>query len=263
MTLIADCGSSKTAWIFLEADGERHTEITGGINALLLTEDEIAERIAAELMPRLDGERRSPRRIFFYGAGCVSDEVCGTVERALRRNFAVEGDVEVSTDLLAAARAVCGRNAGIACILGTGSNSCLYDGEKIVDNVSPLGFILGDEGSGAVMGRKLVGDVLKRQLPPDICEDFHREFGLGRLDIIKKVYKEPMPNRFLASLSPFLLRHSGREEVRELILSSFGEFFRRNVALYPGAQSMKVNFVGSVAYYYRNLLEEAAESQGF
>ncbi|MDE5554214.1 MAG: ATPase, partial [Muribaculaceae bacterium] len=168
MILIADCGSTKTDWCLL-SDGEIKKRIfTGGMNAVMLTEEEIAERIASELMPQLGDE--AVKCVFFYGAGCLAEEVCANVRRAISQNIPSAKTIEVDTDLLAAARALCGRNAGIACIMGTGSNSCYYDGKRIVDNVSPLGFILGDEGSGAVLGRTLVGDVLKNQLPAELCQ---------------------------------------------------------------------------------------------
>lgn len=262
MTVIVDCGSSKTEWCFISHEGELLRIVTGGMNALLLTCDEMAALIAEELLAQASSFVASTRRVYFYGAGCVSPEVCATVADALGRHF-VGARVEVATDLLAAARALCGDKEGIACILGTGSNSCYFNGKNIVDNVSPLGYILGDEGSGAVLGRMLVADVLKRQLPDEICEKFHVATGLDRLEIIRRVYREPMPNRFLASLSPFLLANIDCPQVHRLVVDAFRAFFRRNVAAYPASRFMSVNFVGSVAFYYRELLSQAAESEGF
>ncbi|MDE6073623.1 MAG: ATPase, partial [Muribaculaceae bacterium] len=218
---------------------------------------EMAARIADELMPQIDAVKID--EIHYYGAGCLGDEVCGNVRRALAKNINAEV-IEVDTDLLAAARALCGRKPGIACIMGTGSNSCYYDGEKIVDNVSPLGFILGDEGSGAVLGKLLVGDVLKNQIPQDLSEKFLKQYDLDRMKIIRRVYKEPQANRFLASLTPFLIENIEEPAIHRLVLNSFKSFFVRNISNYDQYRTMPINFVGSIAYYYRDVLTEAADS---
>lgn len=260
MILIADCGSTKTDWCFTEGGKIASRVYTGGMNAVLLTEEEIRQKIADELLPQAEG--LNPEAVYFYGAGCLAPEICGNVARAIGYNFPSAKTIEVYTDLLAAARALCGRQAGIACIMGTGSNSCYYDGEKICDNVSPLGYILGDEGSGAVLGKLLVGDVLKRQLPDELCEKFLTQYGLDRLSIITRVYKEPAANRFLASLSPFLLENISYPAVRELVVSSFKAFFRRNVLNYKQAAELPVCFVGSIAWHYKPVLEEAAAAYG-
>ncbi len=260
--LIADCGSSKISWLF--AEGDRHTQFTTpGLNALLTSQPVICERLTAEVLPHLPVDT-SIDAIYFYGAGCVSAQVCADVAQALRDVFGNPAVVEVYSDLLAAARSLCGHVPGIACILGTGSNSCVYDGKDIIDNVSPLGYILGDEGSGAVLGKLLVGNVLKRQLPADICSLFHEQTGLDRLDIINNVYRKPDANRFLASLSPFIADHIDCHELRDMVFEAFVAFFRRNVALYEQAsQGMPCHFTGSVAYHYADILAEAAETTGF
>lgn len=260
MKLIADCGSTKIDWVLLK-DGKVEKQVfTLGINAVMLTEEEIRNRIAAELMPELGDT--AVEEIYFYGAGCISEEVCGNVARALRANIPSARTVEVHTDLLAAARALFGHNAGIACIMGTGSNSCYYDGEKIIDNVSPLGYILGDEGSGAVLGKILIGDVLKNQLPKALCDKFLKQYDLDRLTIIRRVYKEPQGNRFLASVTPFLKENIEVKEVHDLVFNSFKAFFVRNICQYPRHKELSVNFIGSIAYYYRPVLEEAAAATG-
>lgn len=260
MILIADCGSTKTDWCLLN-NGEIEKRIfTGGMNAVMLTEEEISGRLASELMPQLGNE--PVESVFFYGAGCLAEEVCANVRRAISQNIPSAVTIEVDTDLLAAARALCGHEAGIACIMGTGSNSCYYDGEKIIDNVSPLGFILGDEGSGAVLGRTLVGDVLKNQLPADLCQKFLAKYELDRLTIIRRVYREPQANRFLASLTPFLLENIDHPTIHELVVNSFKAFFKRNVLQYERARELTVNFVGSIAWYYSDVLAEAAQDMG-
>lgn len=257
MILVADCGSTKIDWCLLNNQKVEKQVFTMGMNAVMLTEEEMRARIADELVPELDGY--PVEEVYFYGAGCISEAVCNNVARAIRSNFPDVTTVEVHTDLLAAARALFGHNPGIACILGTGSNSCYYDGNKIADNVSPLGYILGDEGSGAVLGKILIGDILKNQLPADLCEKFLHQYDLDRLSIIRRVYKEPQANRFLASVTPFLLENIERPEIHTLVLNAFKAFFKRNVAQYPGYESLNVNFIGSIAYYYRSVLEEAAQ----
>ena len=231
---------------------------TQGMNALMLSEDEMANIIAKELMPHISAE--DVTEVYYYGAGCISADICGSVERAIRRNMPEATTVEVNTDLLAAARAVCGKKPGIACIMGTGSNSCYYDGEKIVDNVSPLGYILGDEGSGAVLGKRLVGDVLKRQLPADLAKKFLDTYQLTPQLIIENVYRKPGANRFLASLSPFLLQNIEEPSIHRLVLNEFKAFFVRNVENYANYKEIPVNFIGSVAMHYRSVLEEAASA---
>lgn len=164
--------------------------------------------------------------------------------------------------MTAAARALCGRRRGIACILGTGSNSCLWNGEAIEANVSPLGFILGDEGSGAVLGRRLVGDCLKNRLPRGLREEFLARFDLTPAAILERVYRQPFPNRFLASLSPFLAERIDVPEIRAIVFDGFVDFFRRNVMQYDGWDRLEIHAAGSVAYYYREVLREAAAACG-
>lgn len=258
MKLIADCGSTKIDWCLIENGKVVKQVFTTGMNAVMLTEEEMAQRIAAELMPEL-GSADGIEAVHFYGAGCISPEVCDNVANAIRKSIPAPV-INVATDLLAVARALCGHEAGIACIMGTGSNSCYYDGEKICDNVSPLGYILGDEGSGAVLGKILLGDVLKNQLPADLCEKFLKQYDLDRMAIIRRVYKEPQGNRFLASVTPFLIQNIDRPEVHALVLNSFKSFFIRNIQQYPGYDKLKVNFIGSIAYYYKDVLTEAANA---
>lgn len=258
MILIADCGSTKIDWCVLDGAKDLEHIYTSGINALLMSEDEIRQSIASELVPNI--KKYAIDSVFYYGAGCLFDHICDNVRRAISANIPTAKTIEVHSDLLAAARALCGKKEGIACILGTGSNSCYYDGKEIVDNVSPLGYILGDEGSGAVLGRLLVGDVLKKQLPEELCEKFLKQFNLDRQAIIENVYRKPAANRFLASLSPFLIQNIEEPAVHRLVLNAFKAFFVRNVENYKNYKEIPVSFVGSVAYYYKEVLEEAAKA---
>lgn len=262
MILIADCGSTKIDWCLLNNNNTLSRFNTTGMNAVMLTEEEMSLRFAEELMPNIKQFAAQIVQIYFYGAGCIAPSVCNAVSRALKANISAAETIEVYSDLMAAARALCGHNAGIAAIMGTGSNSCLFNGTEIEANVSPLGFILGDEGSGAVIGKLFIGDVLKNQLPADICAEFLAEYQLNLLTIIQRVYREPGANRFLASVLPFISAHIERRELHELVLNSFRAFFRRNITQYEGYKSMPVNVIGSVAYYFKDILSEAASAEG-
>lgn len=259
MILIADSGSTKTDWCLVEQGVPPRQISTKGINPFFQSEEEISDEISRFLLPRIEAEVLDA--VHFYGAGCVFPDQTDMMRRSIIRHLRVTGPVEVSTDMLAAARALCGHAPGIACILGTGSNSCYYDGERILDNVSPLGFILGDEGSGACMGKLLVGDILKNQTPPALKEKFLAQFSLTSADLIDRVYRQPFPNRFLASLSPFLAQNIDEPCLRSLVLDSFKSFLRRNVLQYD-CRRRKVHLVGSIAFHYKELLAEAAQSTG-
>lgn len=259
MILIADCGSTKIDWCLLNGKEKVAQIFTTGMNALLMTQDEMTARIKEELMPHISGYQVD--EIYYYGAGIISDEIKSHVANALKANMPAASKIEVDTDLLAAARALCGRKPGIACILGTGSNSCYYDGEKVVDNVSPLGYILGDEGSGAVLGKLLVGDVLKHQLPEHLCEKFLKEYNLDRNTIIDHVYRKPAANRFLAQFAPFLEHNIEEPSIHRIVLHSFIDFFVRNVESYKDYKKLPCNFVGSIAVLEKATLIEAAQSQ--
>jgi len=257
MILIADSGSTKTDWC-VSAQGKQLQRITtSGLNPYFLSEDAIGKEIRSSLLPELQTDTFDA--LYFYGAGCLPEKI-SMMQSALNKYLKVK-IIEVNSDILAAARGLSGRNPGIVCILGTGSNSCFYDGEKIISNVSPLGFILGDEGSGAVLGRQLVGDLLKNQLPAGLKEKFLQEFDLTPGMIIERVYRQPFPNRFLASLSPFLLRNIEEPAILSLVFTGFRSFLMRNVRQYE-YQRYPVYFVGSIAYYYRNILEEAVLACG-
>lgn len=260
MILIADSGSTKTDWCVVE-NGELLQQIfTKGTNPFFQSEEEIGSEIATALLPRLKSDK--PDAVYFYGAGCGFPDKIATMRRAIAQHLKVKGEIEVNTDMLAAARGLCGHTPGIACIMGTGSNSCYYNGQDIVANVSPLGFILGDEGSGACLGKLLVGDLLKNQMTPGLKEKFLKQFDLTPADIIDRVYRQPFPNRFLASLSPFLAQNMDEPCVHNLVLNSFKAFLKRNVMQYDGYQHEKVHFIGSVAFHYKEVLIKAAYETG-
>jgi N-acetylglucosamine kinase-like BadF-type ATPase len=252
MILLADGGSTKTEWCVAERGEQVQRILTKGLNPYFLSEEEVGREIQAALVPEL--RTTSFDAVYFYGAGCLPEKV-PQMQAAIGKHLDVK-KIEVHSDILAAAHGLSGREAGIVCILGTGSNSCFYDGEKVTGNVSPLGFILGDEGSGAVLGKLLVGDLLKNQLPAGLKEKFLEQFELTPAMIIERVYRQPLPNRFLAGFSPFILQNIGISEIRSLVLNAFKAFLNRNVKQYDYLNH-KVHFVGSVAHYYRDILAEA------
>ena len=257
--LIVDSGSTKTDWCFAMPSGALVSVKTGGINPAVQDAEIIEATIKNHLLPSLPTQDIDPNEvgeIYYYGAGCTPDRQ-PVMRKLLTEAFRCAQTVEVCSDLLAAARALCLRKKGIACILGTGANSCLYDGEGIVAQTPALGYILGDEGSGAVLGRLLVGDVLKHQLPEEICSDFFATYSLTPDEVVRRVYREPMPNRFLASFAPFLHRHRSHPAVHALLLHEFRRFFLRNVAAYE-RPDLPIGLVGSIAFFFQEEIGEAA-----
>lgn len=258
MILIADSGATKTDWCYGTVGTHCMRIQTEGINPFHQSEAHIRHIIGEQLVPRCQQVSGVCTDIFFYGAGCLPS-VSSPVREALQ-HFFPQARITVETDLLGAARALCQHRPGIACILGTGSNSCLYDGERIAENISPLGYILGDEGSGAYLGKQFVADCLKKQLSTRLCDALLTELSMDASGIIERVYRQPQANRFLASIAPFIHRHKDEAEVHAFLLRCFDAFFRRNVLLY--SRQLPASFVGSVAWHFRTEIEEAAHACG-
>ncbi len=259
MILIADSGSTKTHWCLLTASGQASDFRTDGINPVFQSADDIRRCIADQLLPQMARLlwAGTLTHIFFYGAGCTPEKKIHVAD-ALRAVFP-KAETEVQSDMLGAARGLLGHQPGVACILGTGSGSCAYNGETIDWCVPSLGFILGDEGSGAVLGKRLVGDILKNQLGDDLKEAFLNEQQTSMAEIIDRVYRQPLPNRYLASLSRFCAAHLDDERIQALVYDHFLSFVRRNIVQY---KTQEISFVGSIAYYYRPILEEALAAEG-
>lgn len=259
MILIADSGSTKTTWRLLgKGKAKNQFCLTAGLNPYFQRREDILKTLVKEF--RL--QREGLNQIFFYGAGCANPEKNAVLASALSEFFQTE-NIDVASDLLAAARSLCGRNEGVIAILGTGSNSCYYDGQTIRQHVPPLGYILGDEGSGAVLGRKLVSNLLKNQMHEFFQARFFEMFGQTSIEIMENVYRKPFPNRYLASFTPFLSRYLKEEEVYLLVKDSFIEFFQRNIRQYPRADRLPVHFSGSIAWHFSGILHEAARECGF
>lgn len=257
--LLADSGSTKTDWALL-ADKRVVCQCqTEGINPFHQSAEGIASVLRTQLLPQLPVDVPI-ESVSFYGSG-VRPELQPLMRELLGEVF-VEAEVAAEGDLLGAARAVCGRSEGMACILGTGSNSGLYDGEKIVANTPPLGYILGDEGSGAVLGRRLLHLLFKDPSQKALRDEFLATYKMTMVSVIDRVYRQPLANRWLASLSPFVATHLSNDAVRHLVIDNFQQFFRSNLVAYRHSE-LPVGFVGSMAFHYQKELEEAARLEGF
>ena len=257
MQLIADSGSTKVDWRAIKDDGSIVEISTEGINPVFITPEEIVKILSQKLLPVIGP---GVKNVYFYGAGVVSPQLIATLSESFKKVFP-ESETFAASDVLAAARALCGHNPGIACIMGTGSNSCFYDGENIAKNVRAGGFILGDEASGGVLGKKLISDFIKGLLPAHIQAEFDKRYDLDYMKVVEKVYKQPMPSRFLASFAPFINEFIADPYMENLVNTSFDEFFKRNISQ-SAYKTHTVNFVGSIAFYFKDKLVAAAERNG-
>ena len=260
MILIADSGSTKTDWA-LVGPSDRLTVTTQGINPVHQQPDDIRQILCTELQGQLGVSRNAVESVFFYGSGVRPEEEARMVA-LLQETFPEATAVEAHSDLLGAARALCGHNSGIASILGTGANSCLYDGERIVKNTPALGYILGDEGSGAVLGKRFLHHLYGGLLSEKIKSDFESTTGLTLPAVIQKVYRQPLPNRFLASLSAFIHQHLDDAAIEALVRQNFRDFIRIHIAPY-GHRDLPLSFTGSIAHYYRDQLVAVAAAEGY
>ncbi|MGI4871959.1 MAG: hypothetical protein ACRYFX_12375 [Janthinobacterium lividum] len=261
MILIADGGSTKTNWCQLSDAGQRVYFNTEGYNPDFVDTPTIVASLAKNLPDTLPREAVS--EIYFYGAGVSSPAKAEVIAAALRQQFPAAKKVEVTEDLLAAARALLGHEAGFASILGTGTNSCIYDGDKITYNVDSLGYFLGDEGSGSYLGKRLLRDYLRGLLPDGLQEALREEYHLGsRNEILDQLYNQPLPNRYLASFAKFCYDHNNVSYCRQIVVEAFEAFFQNLVLHYPDYQSLTFNCIGSVGYNFRDALTQVANSHG-
>lgn len=258
-TLVADSGSTKTDWILFNEENGYSEFHTSGINPVRDSSSIITKVLMDELVSHIPSASMVSK-VHFYGAGCMDPFKSKLIQ--IIKSFFQNAEITAESDLLGAARALCGHAPGIVCILGTGSNSGLYDGEHIINNISPLGFILGDEGSGAVLGRTLIGNLIKGDMPAGLLEEFLDFFGLTLPDIIENVYRKPLPNLFLASLVPFIEQHRQIPQIHDMLVNSFRQFLTRNV-LHYGHKEMPVNFVGSIAHIFKTELCESIKAEDF
>lgn len=260
MVLIADSGSTKTDWRVVDESGNNTTSvITEGLNPYFLSKERITLIIRQEILPVIG----DIEKVFFYGAGCGLPVKANIVKEALNAIIPARFSAEVSGDILGAARSLLQGESGIACILGTGANSCIYDGREITNIMPSLGYMFSDWGSGTVMSKDLIALLLQEKLPSTMLEDFHFTYKVGRPEILDHIYNKPLPNRFLASFTPFLLKYAEIPECKEIILGNFTKFFFYYVLRYPTvSKTAKVSFTGSIAYRFRPYLMQVADKLG-
>lgn len=259
--LIADSGSTKTDWVLIHQGEILKQCQTIGFSPYFQTSEAIADEIKKMLLQNIQVELNSITHIYYYGTGCSTPEKIDVIRQALQVSFG-NINTEINHDLLASARSLCGNQKAIACILGTGSNSCLYDGNLIIENVDSYGYLFGDHGSGAVLGKTLVQHYFDKQLPKQLNDAFEKA-GNNRETILDNVYKKPMPNRYLASLCLFLAEHQQEAYIQDLIKKCFIDFFKYQVSKYTNASQLPINAVGSVAFYFKTIFEKAAHEQGY
>ena len=257
MKLIAESGSTRTEWALVEDCHIVQRVFTEGLNPYFQTRREISRSVRLGL-PELFFKKKL-EQVYYYGAGCTTNEKKNIVGASLVAQF--KTPIQVESDLLAAARGLFQCEAGIACILGTGSNSCLYDGKIISKNVRAGGYILGDEGSGAVLGKMFLSDALKGIAPKELVNDFYEKFRISANDVMESVYNRPFPNRFLSTISYFLADYLDSDYVYHMLTGNLRNFFVRNVCQYD-YQNYPIRFVGSVAYSYADILRDVAEEFG-
>lgn len=256
VTLVADSGSTKTEWCLMDGK-QRSTYFTQGISPYFQTSVQIEELVSGELLPQMAAERL-PEAVFYYGTGCSGEQSVGIVRKALHAVWP-KAKISVDTDLLGAARALCGHEPGIASILGTGSNSCYYDGKVIVKNNPGLGFILGDEGSGALLGKKVLQYYLYQTFDEEMRFRFDEKFNITQEQILDRVYRGPLPNRFLASFAPFLAENRGHYMIENILEDGLNDFFFNHLYKYSESWTAPLHFAGSVAWHFRDILEQLCQ----
>ena len=248
MKLIVDSGATKARWIFCHSDGTTEEAFTKGVSPYFTD----AKTIEVTIQEIAKGNGQEVEEIYFYGTGCDGEEMVKIIQKALQTGFPQATHFEVHSDMLAAARGLCGREAGIACILGTGSNSCFYDGQSIVKNIRGYGFILGDEGGGAALGKRLVVDWMYHQMPSHLRQQLTQKYQLSDAVIMKAVYRSDAPSRFLASLVPFIAENRSEAYFQKILQEHFSRFLHLMVVPHLTSKpDLIVHFTGSVGYYFQ------------
>lgn len=254
--LIADSGSTKTEWCLVNG-GSKKTFLTQGLSPYFLSSEQIEYIIEHELKIKM--KNTEPDEVYFYGTGCSNADNARLVRKAIQKVFG-KATVAVQHDLMGAARALCGNEKGVACILGTGSNSCYFNGKKIVKNSPGLGYVLGDEGSGAYLGRKVIQYYLYNTFDADLMDRFKNKFNTNSTEILNAVYKKPLPNRYLASYAIFLSENRGHYMIENIIEDGFNDFFFNHIYKYRESWTLPVHFVGSIAFGFKDVLKEMCNS---
>ena len=257
--LIADSGATKAEWCLLK-NGRKKTLFTQGISPYFLNTEQIYQLLEKELKPRL--RKEEIHEIYYYGTGCANPLNARSVKKALSKSFS-GAKVEVTHDLMGAARALCGRDKGVACILGTGANSCYYNGKKILKNSPGLGYVLGDEGSGAYLGKKVVQYYLYGTFDDELRGRFDLTYTTNASEILENVYKKPLPNRYLAGYARFLADNRGHYMIENIIEDGLNDFFFTHLCKYREAWSLPIHFAGSIAFGFKDVLQQLCNSYEF
>lgn len=259
--LIADSGSTKTDWVIINSNEVVAEFKTIGFNPYFQTTEQIYDEIILNLKPFISGYLKEITQLHYYGAGCSNEINCKIVSEGISNALGIK-NIHVNHDLLAAARALCGSKPGIACILGTGSNSCLYNGTQVSENVPSYGYMFGDEGSGAQMGKTLIQAYFYNELKPKLKSALETK-GIHREEILDNVYKKGMPSKYLASFSKFISENIKDDSMKKIVKDSFTAFFKRQISEYTDSRKYVVNSVGSIGYYYQTILAEVANEEGY
>src|SRR6476620_10944879 len=257
--LIADSGSTKCEWSLVNKK-QKKSLFTQGISPYFQNVQQIEFVLNNELIPQL--KKQEPLEIYYYGTGCASNANAAIVKKALKKTFP-NADIKVTHDLMAAARATCGNNKGISCILGTGSNSCYYDGKKIVKNSPGLGYVLGDEGSGAFLGKKVLQYYLYKTFDEDLAFKFNEIYKTDKAEILEQVYKNPLPNRYLAEFTHFLADNRGHFMIENIIEDGLNDFFFQHLCKYNESWKYPIHFVGGVAFVFQDIVKQLVSDYEF
>ncbi|MGQ0828283.1 MAG: N-acetylglucosamine kinase [Bacteroidota bacterium] len=257
MLLIADSGSTKTHWVLVDNKNVQSHYNTIGYNPYFIDSKGIYQSLSENLLSQLDGS--AVTKVFFYGAGCSTTEKINIVQQAMATAFP-KAELFVSHDLLAAARALLGDERGFAAIIGTGSNTCIYDGKEIEKNIDSVGYLLGDEGSGCYIGKKITRDFMRGYLPDDLKKNFDKKYNITAADIFDAMYNKPLPNRFLAGFAAFADENKEHPYIQKIVKESLNDFFKNLVSHYPGYSELTFNCIGSVGFVFRDILKEVAGS---
>jgi glucosamine kinase len=256
--LIIDSGATKADWVLLDQHSPKGAFKTPGIHPFFLSDEAIRD----ELLKVRQQCGNDIREVHFYGTGCKAQSSIDRLQSQFHAVFTKAQTIHIETDVLGAARALCQYQPGIACILGTGSNSVWYDGSAVVGNTGGYGYVLGDEGSGALLGRDLITAWINHEMPTELQDAFPKKFPFSLDEIIEKVYRGDTPSRYLASFVPFLYEHSQHPFIQQLLHHQFALFIRRCVLVYPPAPTLPVHFTGSFAFHFRDTLTEALRQAG-
>ena len=258
MILIVDSGSTTTEWVFVKEDGETKRFLSSGFNPYYFKDENYLDQLDKQMTGEISFSDVSS--IFFYGSGCSSQTNCALVKTSLWEMFP-EADIQLNHDLYGAAVALCGNDLGIACILGTGSNSCLWNGKEIVENVPSLGYLLGDEGSGVFLGKLILTEIFLGNAPQEISKGFYEFYEMDFSTAMERIYKQDNPNKFLAGISKFASKNISHPWIHEIIKLNFSNFIEKQVVKYTDFDKYEISFVGSVAFGFQDILRDILESR--